>query len=86
MKFFLLFLIRLYQKYISPLMPPRCRHLPTCSEYAFQAFRTHGFLKALWLTSRRIMRCHPWADPKLDPVPEKKSASGVALTKNDYES
>lgn len=56
----LLFPIRIYQRYISPLTPPACRFTPTCSQYAVEAILKHGPLKGLWLAVRRILRCHPW--------------------------
>lgn len=62
-------LIKLYQWIISPLLGPSCRFTPTCSEYALQAFRKYGLFKGLWLTARRIVRCHPWGGHGEDPVP-----------------
>lgn len=58
-----------YRACISPLMPPSCRFQPTCSAYALEALRRHGPLKGLWLTLRRIGRCHPWGGSGYDPVP-----------------
>ena len=69
MKRVLLFLIRLYQKYLSPGLPRRCRFSPTCSQYALEALRKYGPLKGLWLTVRRLSRCHPWGGSGYDPVP-----------------
>lgn len=69
MKRFLTFLIRCYQLGISPFLPPRCRFLPTCSEYALEAIRTHGALKGCWLTAKRLARCHPLCEGGFDPVP-----------------
>lgn len=65
----MLMLIRFYQYGISPLLPPRCRYTPTCSQYAVQAIRKHGALKGGWLTAKRIARCHPWGGCGHDPVP-----------------
>lgn len=62
-------LIRLYQWMISPLLGPRCRFTPTCSQYGLEAFQKHGPFKGLWLTVRRIARCHPWGGSGYDPVP-----------------
>ncbi|MHB1100646.1 MAG: membrane protein insertion efficiency factor YidD [Burkholderiales bacterium] len=62
-------LIRLYQYALSPFIGPSCRFTPTCSEYACQALRKHGFLKGIWLGARRISRCHPWNPGGHDPVP-----------------
>lgn len=65
----MLLLIRFYQYGISPLLPPRCRYTPTCSQYAVQAIRKHGALKGGWLSAKRIARCHPWGGCGHDPVP-----------------
>ena len=62
-------LIRFYQVCISPLKPPSCRFTPTCSQYALEAFRKHGPIKGLYLTVRRLLRCHPWGGHGYDPVP-----------------
>ena len=67
--FSLRLLIRGYQLAISPLLGPRCRFYPSCSHYALQALEAHGVLRGLWLTARRIARCHPWHPGGLDPVP-----------------
>ena len=66
--------VRLYQLVLSPLMVPRCRHLPTCSEYAIEAFREHGVLRGGWLAVRRIARCHPFGTSGYDPVPARCDA------------
>ncbi len=68
----LISLIRGYQRFISPLLPPACRYLPTCSDYALEAIRTHGSLHGLWLGGKRLCRCHPWGGSGWDPVPQKK--------------
>lgn len=65
----LVLLVRGYQLFISPLLGPRCRFYPTCSQYAIQALRTHGPFKGTWLAARRIVRCHPWHPGGHDPVP-----------------
>jgi putative membrane protein insertion efficiency factor len=62
-------LIRMYQRLISPLLPPACRFEPSCSEYSRQAFEKHGFFKGFWLTVRRILKCHPFHPGGYDPVP-----------------
>lgn len=62
-------LIGFYQICISPYKPPTCRFTPTCSEYALQAFRKWGPFKGLYLTVRRLLRCHPWGGSGYDPVP-----------------
>lgn len=62
-------LVRLYQLAISPLLPPSCRFHPSCSSYAIEALERHGLLKGGWLAVRRIARCHPWHPGGHDPVP-----------------
>lgn len=62
-------LIRLYQLVLSPWLGPKCRFTPTCSHYGIEAFKKHGVFKGLWLTARRISRCHPWGGHGYDPVP-----------------
>ena len=64
-----IFLIRFYQLCISPLKPPTCRFTPTCSQYALEAFRKYGPFKGLYLTVRRLLRCHLWGGSGYDPVP-----------------
>ena len=70
----LLALVRGYRLVISPLIGPRCRYLPTCSEYALEALEVHGALRGGWLTLRRIGRCHPFGGSGLDPVPPPAGA------------
>ncbi|MFD1245303.1 membrane protein insertion efficiency factor YidD [Paralysiella testudinis] len=65
----LLLLVRFYQYAISPMLPPRCRYTPTCSQYAVEALQKHGALKGGWLAAKRIGRCHPWGGSGHDPVP-----------------
>ncbi len=62
-------LIMFYRKCISPYTPSACRFTPTCSQYALEAFRKHGVFKGLYLTVRRLLRCHPWGGSGYDPVP-----------------
>ena len=72
MKAPLLALIRFYRKTLSPLRPPCCRFIPTCSEYALEAVEKYGAVKGGWLALRRIARCHPFHRQKsvqYDPVP-----------------
>lgn len=65
----LILLIRIYQWVISPIIGPKCRYQPTCSHYAVEALKKHGPFKGLWLSIRRISRCHPWGGSGWDPVP-----------------
>ena len=65
----LIMLVRFYQLCLSPLKPPTCRFTPTCSQYAIEALRKHGAIKGLYLTVRRLLRCHPWGGSGYDPVP-----------------
>lgn len=71
MKTLLTFLIRVYQVAISPMLGPRCRFYPSCSNYALEALRVHGAAKGGYLTARRVCRCHPWNAGGVDPVPPK---------------
>lgn len=61
--------ILVYRYLLSPLLGPRCRHLPTCSAYGLEALERHGAVKGIWLTARRVCRCHPWGSSGYDPVP-----------------
>ena len=61
-------LVRFYQLYISPLKGPTCRFYPTCSSYSIQAFKKYGFLKGLWLTIKRVSKCHPFHPGGCDPL------------------
>jgi len=60
--------VRLYQRFISPALPRRCKYHPSCSEYAVQAVRTYGVLRGLVLAAWRILRCNPWSHGGVDPV------------------
>jgi putative membrane protein insertion efficiency factor len=69
MRFVLKFLIRAYQVALSPLLGQNCRFYPSCSHYAIEAIEEHGALRGVWLTVKRISRCHPWHEGGFDPVP-----------------
>lgn len=69
-----IFLVKLYQYLISPLLPKSCRFKPTCSSYAIEALQVHGLWKGIGLTARRISKCHPWGETGYDPVPPKNAA------------
>ena len=61
----------------SPLLGPRCRFYPSCSQYALEAVRTHGSLRGSSLALRRLLRCHPWHAGGYDPVPELQSTCDI---------
>jgi putative membrane protein insertion efficiency factor len=69
---FFVFLVRIYQRIISPLLPQTCRFHPSCSTYSIEALREHGALRGTWMTLRRISRCHPLSAGGYDPVRKKK--------------
>ncbi len=60
-----------YRRFASPLLAPRCRFAPSCSEYALTALAEHGAARGLWLVVRRIARCHPFNPGGYDPVPTR---------------
>ncbi|MGI6039888.1 MAG: membrane protein insertion efficiency factor YidD [Clostridiales bacterium] len=68
MKWLLIKLIKFYRRCISPLTPPSCRFIPTCSEYALQAVEKYGALKGTWLALRRLLKCHPFHRGGYDPL------------------
>ncbi|HEY6792612.1 MAG TPA: membrane protein insertion efficiency factor YidD [Trebonia sp.] len=63
-----------YRRFISPALPPVCRFHPSCSQYALEALRVHGAARGLWLTVRRLVRCHPFNPGGYDPVPGRLAA------------
>ena len=58
-----------YQRIVSPLLPGSCRFTPTCSQYGIDAITKYGFLKGGFLTTKRLLSCHPWGGNGYDPVP-----------------
>jgi len=70
-KFFIV-LIKAYQRLLSPLTGNNCRFYPSCSKYSITAFKHHSFLKAFWLSLTRILRCNPFFEGGIDPVPKNK--------------
>ena len=72
MKHVMIWLVRLYRKFISPLKPSCCRFTPTCSAYAIEAFTKRGFFVGFGLTVWRILRCNPFCKGGYDPVPEPR--------------
>ena len=67
----LIIVIRAYQLLISPMLGSNCRFAPTCSEYAMESLKSHGLIKGLFLTIKRIGKCHPWGGHGYDPIPTK---------------
>lgn len=67
----LLLPIRVYRRFISPLLPPSCRFYPSCSAYAVESLTRHGALRGLYLTVRRLLKCGPWHPGGIDEVPER---------------
>ena len=72
MRFLVLKIIRVYQKYLSPLLGPSCRFHPTCSEYALQAVETYGVFRGGFLAAKRVLKCNPWGGCGADPLPKDK--------------
>jgi putative membrane protein insertion efficiency factor len=72
--------IRVYQKVISPMLGPRCRYYPSCSNYAVEAIRTHGALRGSLLAAWRVLRCNPFSNGGLDPVPPRHDCSAHGST------
>lgn len=69
MKKFLIFIIRIYRKLISPMKPPSCRFYPTCSTYAIQVIEKYGAFRGTFMAIKRILKCHPLHPGGYDPVP-----------------
>lgn len=76
MRRIVILLIRGYQLLLSPWLGNNCRFQPTCSGYAMEAVRTHGVWRGLWLSARRVGRCHPWGGQGYDPVPPCSRVDG----------
>ena len=67
----LIFLIKIYRYFFSPLLKNSCRYMPSCSEYAIDALKEHGILLGSYYSLKRISKCHPLGDSGYDPVPKK---------------
>jgi putative membrane protein insertion efficiency factor len=68
----IIFMVKIYQYFISPIFPTTCRYTPTCSNYMIEALEKRGVVKGLYLGLKRIFSCHPWGKYGHDPVPPKK--------------
>ncbi|PYS87659.1 MAG: membrane protein insertion efficiency factor YidD [Acidobacteria bacterium] len=68
MRTILVSLLKFYKAAVSPWLPPSCRFVPTCSEYACEAIQRHGALRGSWMGLRRLLRCHPFHSGGYDPV------------------
>ena len=75
-------LVRGYQLLVSPILGPRCRHLPSCSDYALEALQRHGAWRGGWLSARRLCRCHPWGTSGYDPVPGSPGTDSADATRH----
>lgn len=73
----LVFVVRVYQRLLSPLLGANCRYRPTCSAYMVGAIQTWGPLRGTWLGLKRIGRCHPWGGHGHDPVPPRDPGAGA---------
>lgn len=76
MRTLLVSLLKGYKRYISPSLPPACRFLPTCSEYAMEAISRYGAMRGGWLATKRLLRCNPLFPGGYDPVPELPRRGG----------
>jgi len=72
LKKLLITVIKGYQKVFSPLFPKSCRYYPTCSQYTIEALKDHNILYALFISSKRILKCNPFFEGGYDPVPKNK--------------
>jgi len=71
MRAILLIFLKGYQLFISPLLGNHCRFYPSCSSYSLEAIERHGTLQGCYLTLKRLLKCHPFHEGGIDPVPEK---------------
>ena len=67
----LIFIIKAYQFFLSPILKANCRYLPTCSEYSIIALKEYGLVKGFFYSLKRILKCHPFGGHGYDPVPKK---------------
>jgi putative membrane protein insertion efficiency factor len=74
-----LLFLRAYKRVVSPWLPPSCRYVPTCSEYAMEAVERYGAVRGSWMAAMRVLRCHPFAKGGYDPVQaDVERSTGVA--------
>jgi hypothetical protein len=71
MRFMLIAIIKFYKYFISPLLGSNCRFYPSCSSYSLEALQRHGAIIGSYLTLKRLLKCHPFHQGGIDPVPEK---------------
>ena len=83
MKALLLALIRFYRRALSPLRPPCCRFIPTCSNYALEALEKHGVIKGCGLAVWRVLRCNPFGGKGYDPVPEPSARRKARMAQRE---
>ncbi|AKP63691.1 MULTISPECIES: membrane protein insertion efficiency factor YidD [Levilactobacillus] len=84
MRHLLSFLVRGYQRFISPLFPPTCRYYPTCSTYMLQALEKHGAFKGSLMGIARILRCQPFVRGGVDPVPDHFTLKRNVAAEKEY--
>jgi putative membrane protein insertion efficiency factor len=77
----LLLALRLYQGFLSPLMPSSCKFYPSCSRYAYQAIEIHGGRRGSWLALRRLLRCRPFSPGGIDLVPEREALGELPVAR-----
>ena len=69
LKYPLIWFVKGWRRFISPMYGDVCKYYPSCSRYALEAIQQHGMIRGVWLGSRRLARCHPWAEGGIDDVP-----------------
>ncbi|WP_363321994.1 membrane protein insertion efficiency factor YidD [uncultured Serinicoccus sp.] len=79
----LVWMVRIYQWTVSPLLGPVCRYYPSCSAYGVTALERHGPVRGGWLTVRRVLRCHPWAAGGVDHVPPRHTDASTSDASGD---
>jgi putative membrane protein insertion efficiency factor len=73
-----LLLLRAYKRVVSPWLPPSCRYVPTCSDYAMEAVERYGAFRGSWMAAMRVLRCHPFAQGGYDPVQPAERSTSIA--------